>query len=236
MERLKSDLPIFIVEIYLPCAVAAGLQLYSFAKGEEPESIFEFSSLFSLCLCLVLSTQLLLLVTPVTSSSAFLHHLQRDSKGEHSLYKDFRPWLSQPWRYYYPFFCIRRAVYAIVQVTLTQYPRAQGVINISHCFWVISTQFTIYTWLFVKYRKKVLKIVSVFAEIGVTVVFAAVEMFFLGLNTGQKVAVKVFVAAVIVAILVVHLIAMSYLTGRKLYAIVKKGKKSIILASPKAKG
>lgn len=71
-----------------------------------------------------------------------------------------------------------------------------------------------------------LKIVSALAEIGANVVFAAVEMFFLGLNTGQRVAVKVFIAAVIVAILVVHLIAMSYLTDRKLYAIVKRRKRA----------
>ena len=219
LQLLKSNLPILIVETYLPCIVAVSLQLYGLSS--QPTSLFDLISLISSTIYL-----LVLLITPFLVTSRTLKRLLHHNLQEHQLFQEFQHWDSKPYQLFYAFFCIRRGFYAFIQVFLPNFPHLQAIFNISHCLWVIFTQFLIFTTFFVKFKQNILKFVSIFSEFSIFLIFISVQGLFLDLNSSQKLGLELSIWGLICLIFAVHAVAVCYFISLQTYSILRRFKKA----------
>lgn len=214
LEKLEWGYVVrFWIESYLPIVVSVGLQAYIIVSSDP---IRVFSGVVGLIVALIL------LVTPYilfkivsrkdisTSSWLTLTEEFAINKGKGLIY--------------YPCFCLRRLLYAIIQLSLPLYPTLQSLFNIVHSVWVIPNQFTLFTWIFVQYQLTATKVVTVISELGVTVIFAVVPLFYLNLSEQSSAAVELVIWGVLGLMAGTHMVIQAYLVYREVREVLRKAK------------
>lgn len=207
------------IEIYLPLTIAAGLQVYV-VFNSTPIYIISavLAGLFAFCLVAspyLFLRKLLFLRTNPSPPSA--------KANWHVLTEEFAGMGSLSWSYY-PLFCLRRLIYAATQLYLQNSPVIQGVVNVGHSSMVRNRQFALFCLLKVEFQQRVMKVVTVSSELGVTLVLLLVQLCYCDLSSADSNALEIVILTIMSSMATLNLMVTVYLTYREARNVLERAK------------